>query len=187
MRQRPRSLQQMRFASKYRFSSPDDTRKRVWPSTHTHTHHTPHTRLHRERQSAFSDRASAGTADGTASVPPELARELMLEVGWESRRSYVDVRSAEVFARGRPRGAVSLPWNGGQSFVERAAALEQDPGRLLVGGAAAERDDVVEAARLLEQSGFSTIVTFCSPAPLGFFAFLADARNEQRVSTPCVL
>ncbi|KAK3260216.1 hypothetical protein CYMTET_30815 [Cymbomonas tetramitiformis] len=44
-----------------------------------------------------------------AMVPPETAFELMHEVGWESRHTYLDVRTPEEFARSRPKGAVNVP------------------------------------------------------------------------------
>jgi len=47
--------------------------------------------------------------------------ELLYEVGWMARHSYLDVRSAADFDLGRPRGAVSLPYEPAETFLERAA------------------------------------------------------------------
>ena len=59
-----------------------------------------------------------GKAPTTVSLT--IAEELLYEVGWQSRHAYVDVRSADLFARGCARGAVSLPYEPRETFLERA-------------------------------------------------------------------
>ena len=59
-------------------------------------------------------------------VAANLAEELLFEVGWQSRHSFIDVRSAEAFAAGRVRGAHSVPFEPAESFEQRAVeAIEK--------------------------------------------------------------
>ena len=96
---------------------------------------------------------SAAEAPQTALVPPDVAHDLCHEVGWESRHSFVDVRSADAFARGRPKGAVNVPYADGA--LANADAIPTDPDRLVVGGASAKA--VAAAADLLRARGFDVI------------------------------
>ena len=66
---------------------------------------------------------AGGKRPTTIALP--IAEELLYEVGWQSRHALLDVRRAEAFARGRPRGAVSVPYEDedGTTFVERTDAV----------------------------------------------------------------
>ena len=90
-------------------------------------------------------------APRTAIVPPDVAHDLCHEVGWESRHSFVDVRAEDVFARGRPKGAINAP------FVDGAldSDIPAEPGRLVVGGGS--QKSVAAAADLLRARGFDVI------------------------------
>ena len=56
------------------------------------------------------------------SIQPNLAEELLFEVGWQARHACIDVRAAEDFAHGRVRGAHSVPYAPASTFEERAMA-----------------------------------------------------------------
>ena len=90
-------------------------------------------------------------APKTAIVPPDVAHDLCHEVGWESRHSFVDVRAAEAFARGRPKGAVNAPFENGALDGD----IPAEPGRLVVGGGS--QKSVAAAADVLRARGFTVI------------------------------
>ena len=91
-------------------------------------------------------------APKTALVPPDVAPDLCHEVGWESRHSFVDVRAEDVFARGRPKGAINAPYADGTLDAD---AIPAEPGRLVVGGGS--QTSVAAAADLLRARGFDVI------------------------------
>ena len=91
-------------------------------------------------------------APKTAIVPPDVAHDLCHEVGWESRHTFVDVRAEDVFARGRPKGAINAPFENGTLDAD---AIPAEPGRLVVGGGCQKR--VAAAAELLRARGFDVI------------------------------
>ena len=91
-------------------------------------------------------------APKTAIIPPDVAHDLCHEVGWESRHSFVDVRGAEAFARGRPKGAINAPYADGALDAD---AIPAEPGRLVVGGGS--QTSVSAAADLLRARGFAVI------------------------------
>lgn len=87
-----------------------------------------------------------------ASVPPDVASDLLYEVGWESRHVYVDLRNSEEFGRGRPKGAISVPYD--SDFDEKVRDMVNvEPGRLIVGGPKA-----TEAAKRLDEFGYRAVV-----------------------------
>ena len=90
-------------------------------------------------------------APKTAIVPPDVAHDLCHEVGWESRHTFVDVRAEDVFARGRPKGAINAPFVDGTLDGDVPA----EPGRLVVGGGSPK--SVAAAADLLRARGFDVI------------------------------
>jgi len=97
--------------------------------------------------------SSSASSEAIAVVPVELAHDLLYEVGWESRHVYVDTRDPETFARGRPRGAVNVPF-AGEGFEKRAKdAIADDHGRLVVGGPLAS-----DAAKRLHSTGYRPVV-----------------------------
>ena len=49
-------------------------------------------------------------------VSLNLAVDLLFEVGWQSRHSLLDVRTADLFAAGRARDAYSLPYEPAATF-----------------------------------------------------------------------
>ena len=91
-------------------------------------------------------------APRAALVPPDVAHDLCHEVGWESRHTFVDVRPKEVYGRGRPRGAVNVPFENGTLDAD---AIPAEPGRLVVGGGS--QTSVAAAADLLRARGFAVI------------------------------
>ena len=91
-------------------------------------------------------------APRTAIVPPDVAHDLCHEVGWESRHTFVDVRAEDVFARGRPKGAINTPFENGTLDAD---AIPAEPGRLVVGGGS--QTSVAAAADLLRARGFDVI------------------------------
>ena len=91
-------------------------------------------------------------APRAALVPPDVAHDLCHEVGWESRHTFVDVRPKEVYGRGRPRGAVNVPFENGTLDAD---AIPAEPGRLVVGGGS--QTSVAAAADLLRARGFDVI------------------------------
>ena len=91
-------------------------------------------------------------APKNAIVPPDVAHDLCHEVGWESRHSFVDVRAEDVFARGRPKGAINAPYADGTLDAD---AIPAEPGRLVVGGGS--QTSVAAAADLLRARGFDVI------------------------------
>ena len=91
-------------------------------------------------------------APKAALVPPDVAHDLCHEVGWESRHSFVDVRAEDVFARGRPKGAINAPFENGTLDAD---AIPAEPGRLVVGGGS--QTSVAAAADLLRARGFDVI------------------------------
>ena len=91
-------------------------------------------------------------APKAALVPPDVAHDLCHEVGWESRHTFVDVRPKEVYGRGRPRGAVNVPFENGTLDAD---AIPAEPGRLVVGGGS--QTSVAAAADLLRARGFAVI------------------------------
>ena len=95
---------------------------------------------------------AAVDAPKAALVPPDVAHDLCHEVGWESRHSFVDVRAEDVFARGRPKGAINAPYADG---TLDAGAIPAEPGRLVVGGGSQKR--VAAAADVLRARGFAVI------------------------------
>ncbi len=94
---------------------------------------------------------AAVDAPKAALVPPDVAHDLCHEVGWESRHSFVDVRGAEAFARGRPKGAINAPFADGTLHGDVPA----EPGRLVVGGGS--QKSVAAAADVLRARGFDVI------------------------------
>ena len=90
-------------------------------------------------------------APKNAIVPPDVAHDLCHEVGWESRHSFVDVRAEDVFARGRPKGAINVPYADGALDGD----IPAEPGRLVVGGGS--QKSVATAAELLRARGFAVI------------------------------
>ena len=95
---------------------------------------------------------AAVDAPKTAIIPPDVAHDLCHEVGWESRHSFVDVRAEDVFARGRPKGAINAPYADGTLDAD---AIPAEPGRLVVGGGS--QTSVAAAADLLRARGFDVI------------------------------
>ena len=61
---------------------------------------------------------------------------------------YVDVRRADAFARGRPRGAVRVAFSNNDGFDDDRvdASLPREPGRVVVGGGGRRDDKLVAAA-----------------------------------------
>ena len=94
---------------------------------------------------------AAVDAPKTAIVPPDVAHDLCHEVGWESRHSFVDVRAREAFLRGRPKGAINVPYADGTLDGD----IPAEPGRLVVGGGSQKR--VAAAADVLRARGFDVI------------------------------
>ena len=94
---------------------------------------------------------AAVDAPKTAIIPPDVAHDLCHEVGWESRHTFVDVRTREVYERGRPRGAINVPYADGTLHGDVPA----EPGRLVVGGGSPK--SVAAAAELLRGRGFDVI------------------------------
>ena len=90
-------------------------------------------------------------APRAALVPPDVAHDLCHEVGWESRHTFVDVRAEDVFARGRPKGAINAPYADGTLDGD----IPREPGRLVVGGGSPK--SVAAAAELLRARGFAVI------------------------------
>ena len=90
-------------------------------------------------------------APKAALVPPDVAHDLCHEVGWESRHTFVDVRTREVYERGRPRGAINVPYADGTLHGDVPA----EPGRLVVGGGS--QKSVAAAADVLRARGFDVI------------------------------
>ena len=95
---------------------------------------------------------AAVDAPKTAIVPPDVAHDLCHEVGWESRHTFVDVRAEDVFARGRPKGAINTPFENGTLDAD---AIPAEPGRLVVGGGS--QTSVAAAADVLRARGFDVI------------------------------
>ena len=95
---------------------------------------------------------AAVDAPKTAIIPPDVAHDLCHEVGWESRHTFVDVRAEDVFARGRPKGAINTPFENGTLDAD---AIPAEPGRLVVGGGS--QTSVAAAAELLRGRGFAVI------------------------------
>ena len=91
-------------------------------------------------------------APKAALVPPDVAHDLCHEVGWESRHTFVDVRAEDVFARGRPKGAINTPFENGTLDAD---AIPAEPGRLVVGGGS--QKSVAAAADVLRARGFVVI------------------------------
>ena len=94
---------------------------------------------------------AAVDAPKTAIIPPDVAHDLCHEVGWESRHTFVDVRPKEVYERGRPKGAINVPYADGAL----AGDIPAEPGRLVVGGGSPK--SVAAAAELLRARGFVVI------------------------------
>tara|TARA_B100000513_G_scaffold99383_1_gene42389 strand:- start:247 stop:921 length:675 start_codon:yes stop_codon:yes gene_type:complete len=65
----------------------------------------------------------SSSGDGPTTVPPQLAAELLYEVGWAARHCFLDVRPTENVSSGKVRGALSVPAEPAASFVERATAI----------------------------------------------------------------
>ncbi|KAJ1451418.1 hypothetical protein M885DRAFT_529810 [Pelagophyceae sp. CCMP2097] len=100
--------------------------------------------------------APSAPPDPLAKIPPELAHELVFEVGWESRHCFVDVRDAATFARGRARDAINIPW--GADFSTAAPLkIPAELGRVVVGGAQAQSEAVTAAAAVLNGLGFTAL------------------------------
>ena len=91
-------------------------------------------------------------APKAALVPPDVAHDLCHEVGWESRHSFVDVRAAEAFKRGRPKDAINAPYADGDVSD---GDIPAEPGRLVVGGGSTK--SVAAAADVLRARGFDVI------------------------------
>ena len=56
-------------------------------------------------------------------VSLNLAVDLLFEVGWQSRHSLLDVRTADLFAAGRARGAHNVPYEPAATFKARASEM----------------------------------------------------------------
>ena len=63
----------------------------------------------------------AHQGNSPTTVSAQLASELLYEVGWQSRHTFLDVRPAAIFASGHARGAYNVPFEPIDSFVARAA------------------------------------------------------------------
>lgn len=103
-----------------------------------------------QQQPATADSDSPSRAVVTCDV----ASELLYEVGWESRHVYVDVRAEDAFRRGRPKGAVNVPYRNDDEFATTAVErIGRDPGRVVVGGKHAS-----SAAAVMNRVGFRPVV-----------------------------
>jgi len=138
-------------------------------------------RFSTEATSAADPPSGAATQQPKALLPPEVAAELMYEVGWESRHRYLDVRTPEEFAKGRPEGAVNVPYMlkssaaeagtslgslkpGGLRMRENPDFLEQvlqhfPPDTRLIVGSENKGRRASLAVSLLEKQGYSHVLT----------------------------
>lgn len=106
-----------------------------------------------QQQESASER-NPGEKERLAAVPCEVASELLYEVGWESRHVYVDVRDAAAFGRGRPKGAINVPFHTDDAFAALVTErVGREPGRVVVGGDAASK-----AAASLETLGYRPVL-----------------------------
>lgn len=82
-------------------------------------------------------------SDVLAKVPPDLAEELLYEVGWNARHRFLDVRAAQT--GGAVRGAIHVPLLPEvHSFEARAMAALHEPNRSRLGGS-----EDLKAARII--------------------------------------
>lgn len=61
--------------------------------------------------------------DPPTTVPPQLAAELLFEVGWAARHCFLDVRPSEQLSAGKVRGALSVPAEPAETFLARAIGV----------------------------------------------------------------
>ena len=96
-------------------------------------------------------------------VDVALAEELLYEVGWQARHSFLDVRPATAYTAGRVRGAHNVPFQPEGTFMARAEAViaqihrDQPPAQYLARASlprgekvgAGQADEDLESPRLL--------------------------------------
>lgn len=110
--------------------------------------------------------------DDVARLSPDLAAELLFEVGWNARHRYLDVRQAA--DGGTVRGAIRCPYlPEPHTFEARAAAALYEPQRSALGGGgddprlariivgcdgSEDAEDAAAAAALLHGAGYVNAV-----------------------------
>jgi len=108
---------------------------------------------------------------GMAKVPPDIASELLYEVGWNARHRYVDVR--QIQSGGAVRGALHTPLlPEPHTFLARAAAAlyvsersalggsneDLTESRIIVGCEGEEAEDARTAITMLQAAGYANSV-----------------------------
>lgn len=124
-------------------STPPDDKRRAWP------------------------KGLLQPALGMAKVPPDIASELLYEVGWNARHRYVDVR--QIQSGGAVRGAIHTPLlPEPHTFLARAEAAlhvsersalggsneELTESRIIVGCEGEEAEDARTAITMLQAAGY---------------------------------
>jgi len=89
-------------------------------------------------------------SDDPVRIPPAEAHEKMKTEGF----TYVDVRTAEEFAEGRPAGAVNIPLS--DTFAADVSARFAKDAKLIVGCKAGGRS--LRAAKALLAAGFTNVL-----------------------------
>lgn len=87
-----------------------------------------------------------------AVVTPEVAHDLIFEVGWESRHVFVDVRPPDEFGRGRPRTAINIPLD--DKFDDTAREVIPVERVVVNSGTAAARLDELGYRAVVLEGGF---------------------------------